>query len=115
MSYKLSNSEKELLNSCNDLTDSLNDQRNAREKAVQSIDMEYDGYQSLLAELQSITDENGKVKAGYEERASFIAGELSNALGTEIELTDGVIHDNHSTKNSLRIQSLQLSHSALLP
>ena len=100
-SYKLSNSEKELLNSCNDLTDSLNDQRNAREKAVQSIDMEYDGYQSLLAELQSITDENGKVKAGYEERASFIAGELSNALGTEIELTDGVIQNYQETVGAL--------------
>ncbi|MCI8797920.1 MAG: phage tail tape measure protein [Dorea sp.] len=99
--YKLSNSEKELLDSCNDLTDSLNDQRTAREKSVQSINTEYDGYQLLLAELQSITDENGKVKAGYEERASFIAGELSNALGTEIELTDGVIQNYQETVGAL--------------
>ncbi len=113
-SYKLSNSEKELLNSCNDLTDSLNDQRTAREKSVQSIDMEYDGYQSLLEELQSITDENGKVKAGYEERARVITGELSEALGTEISLTDGVIQNYQETVVALNEVITKKKASALL-
>ena len=99
--YKLSNSEKELINSCNDLTESLNGQRTAREENVQSIDMEYDGYQHLLSELRTITDENGRVKDGYIERASFITGELSNALGTEIELTDGVIQNYQETVGAL--------------
>ncbi len=99
--YKLSNGEKELLNSCNDLTASLNDQRSAREKNVQSIDMEYDGYQSLLSELQSITDENGKVKAGYEERAKVIAGELSDALGMEISYIEGEIRMNGESVESM--------------
>ena len=99
--YKLSNSEKELINSCNDLTVSLNDQRSAREKNVQSIDMEYDGYQSLLSELQSITDENGKVKAGYEERAKVIAGELSDALGMEISYIEGEIRMNGESVESM--------------
>ncbi len=99
--YKLSNGEKELLNSCNDLTVSLNDQRSAREKNVQSIDMEYDGYQSLLSELQSITDENGKVKAGYEERAKVIAGELSDALGMEISYIEGEIRMNNESVESM--------------
>ncbi len=99
--YKLTNAEKEMLDSCNDLTDSLNDQRDAREGNVQSIDMEYDGYQSLIAELRSIVDENGRVKDGYEERARVIAGELSSALGTEIELTDGVIQNYQETVSVL--------------
>lgn len=99
--YKLSNGEKELLNSCNDLTVSLNDQRSAREKNVQSIDMEYDGYQSLLSELQSITDENGKVKAGYEERAKVIAGELSDAFGMEISYIEGEIRMNGESVESM--------------
>lgn len=99
--YKLSNSEKELINSCNDLTESLNGQRTAREENVQSIDMEYDGYQHLLSELRTITDENGRVKDGYIERASFITGELANALGTEIELTDGVIQNYQETVGAL--------------
>lgn len=48
-------------------------------------------YQSLNDELKNIVDENGKVKEGYEERAKFITGQLSDALGIEIDLTDGVI------------------------
>lgn len=100
-SYELSDSEKKLLDTCNELTDSLNSQRAAREKSVQAIDMEYDGYRSLLSELQSITDENGRVKAGYEERARVITGELSDALGTEIALTDGVIQNYQETVAAL--------------
>lgn len=100
-SYELSDSERKLVDSCNELTDSLNSQRAAREKSVQAIDMEYDGYQSLLSELQSITDENGRVKAGYEERARVITGELSDALGTEIALTDGVIQNYQETAAAL--------------
>lgn len=99
--YELSDSEKKMVDSCNNLTEALNDQRSAREETVQSIDMEYDGYQSLLAELQSITDENGRVKAGYEERAKVITGELSDALGTEISLTDGVIQNYQETVTAL--------------
>ncbi len=91
-SYELSEAQKEVLDSCNEVTQSMNDAYSAREKSVQSIDREYDGYSSLVSELEEITDANGKVKAGYEERAKVITGELSNALGTEIELTNGVIH-----------------------
>ena len=100
-SYELSDSERKLVDSCNELTDSLNSQRAAREKSVPAIDMEYAGYQSLLSELQSITDENGRVKAGYEERARVITGELSDALGTEIALTDGVIQNYQETVAAL--------------
>ncbi len=100
-SYELSDSERKLVDSCNELTDSLNSQRAAREKSVQAIDLEYDGYRSLLSELQSITDENGRVKAGYEERARVITGELSDALGTEIALTDGVIQNYQETVAAL--------------
>ena len=48
-------------------------------------------YQDLWKELKLITDENGKIKEGYETRANFIVNELSNALGIEIKVVDGVI------------------------
>lgn len=48
-------------------------------------------YQALKDELKEIVDENGRVKAGYEDRANFIATELKNSLGVEIGLTDGII------------------------
>ena len=89
--YELSDSQKEALKSSQEITDTLAEERQTREEAIGSIDREYNKYSSLLSELQSITDANGQVKAGYEERAKVITGELSEALGTEIEMTDGVI------------------------
>ena len=47
--------------------------------------------QRLSAELETLVDENGKVKEGYENRVQFITGELNEALGTEFELIDGHI------------------------
>lgn len=65
-----------------------------RRDAVESVNAEAQREQSLFTELQSITDENGKIKEGYEERAAFIVGELSSALGTEISMTGDQI-DNY--------------------
>lgn len=52
---------------------------------------ELDYYEDLAQELRLITDENGKVKDGYEQRAKFITGELKNALGIEIDYIDGQV------------------------
>lgn len=59
----------------------------ARESATASILSETQHEQALFQELQSITDENGKVNTKNEERARFILGELSEALGTELKMT----------------------------
>ena len=48
-------------------------------------------YANLVTELENITDANGKVKSGYEERAEFIINTLNKAYGLEIEMVDGVI------------------------
>ena len=53
----------------------------------------WDYYSRLNNELTQIVDENGKVKEGYEDRAEFIAGELSRALGVEIKLSDNVVEN----------------------
>ena len=49
--------------------------------------------EALYEELKNLVDENGKVKAGYEERVNYILHELSEATGTEIQLIDGVIQE----------------------
>lgn len=46
---------------------------------------------NLYSELTQIVDENGKVKEGYEARAQVIANQLSESLGLEVTMTDGVI------------------------
>ena len=47
--------------------------------------------ESLKLELDGIVDSNGKIQEGYEKRAQFIIGELSEATGVEITAVDGVI------------------------
>ena len=59
-------------------------------------------YANLVTELENITDANGKVKSGYEERAEFIINTLNKAYGLEIEMVDGVIQ-----KYSEQLQSIK--------
>lgn len=63
----------------------------AKENAFSKGEQEITDIQTLKLELDSIVDANGRVKEGYEERAAYIAGELSKATGIEISLVDGVI------------------------
>ena len=82
-----------------------------KQKEQMTADLSEIGYtESLYNELKQITDENGKVKDGYEARAKFIVSELSDALGIEISLTDGVIEKYDELKNS--IESVVLKKKA---
>lgn len=63
----------------------------ARSESSADITNEYGYYDSLLDELEQITDENGKIKSGYEERADTIINTLSGALDIEIEKNGNVI------------------------
>lgn len=73
----------------------------ARKEEVAGIQAEYGHYQRLWNELQGIVDQNGKVKEGYEERAAFITSTLSDALGVEIEMVDGVIQEYGNLTESI--------------
>jgi hypothetical protein len=70
---------------------SLNGVYESNERIVQSVEDEFAPTEALVNELREMVDENGKVKEGYEERAAVITGQLSEAIGEEIKLQDGVI------------------------
>lgn len=72
-----------------------------RQNAINEGFSEMEYYQSLAKELEKIVDENGKVKEGYEGRASFITSTLKDALGVEIEYTDGVVKGYNNIKDSI--------------
>lgn len=57
--------------------------------------------EALYKELEDLVDINGKVKDGYEGRAKFIVGQLNDALGTEIKMTDGVIENYKELQTSI--------------
>lgn len=71
--------------------DEINKLKETRQKAIENTKAEFDHYEALKTELDSIVDANGKVKSGYEDRAKFITGELSTALGIEIENNGKII------------------------
>ncbi len=68
---------------------------------IQNVEVEMNNIQSLWDELQTLVDQNGKVKKGYEERVEFILGDLNEALGTEMELQDGLIKKYKETEQSI--------------
>lgn len=71
--------------------DSLNESDAALEKDL-TLKLSSTGiHKQMVDELKQITDENGNVKKGYEDQAKFIIGELQEAYGIEIDMSDGRI------------------------
>lgn len=76
-----------------EFTNSYKEAQKARNDSINQSLSELDYYQNLWNELKNITDANGKVNEGYQERAQFIVTTLNEALGTEITMTDGIIQN----------------------
>lgn len=88
---ELSDAQQAILESSQAYAEQMAHVREENERLAGSIDQQFANEAALIDELKSITDENGVVMDGYEERAAQITGELSNAFGVEIQYTDGVI------------------------
>ena len=82
---------KEVTNAILEEEQSINELRNTIDANAQTDLNNIERTQDLWKELQKITDENGNIKEGYENRAKVITEDLSEALGTEISITDNVI------------------------
>lgn len=72
-----------------------------RNESLTNSNNEIDACKNLVSELKSITDENGKVKDGYKERAQVILTELNNALGTEYKLNGNIIERYKELKENI--------------
>lgn len=81
----------EISGSLDEYNDKMEQVSNQRQEYLDKNLSEIDYYEDLANELRAITDENGKVKEGYEQRAKFITGELKDALGIEIDYIDGQV------------------------
>lgn len=95
----------------NDMEKSMNNLIETRKKNSKGVADEYGTLEGYRNELQTIVDQNGKIKEGYEGRATFITGELSKALGTEINVVDGVVQKyadvNAEIKKQIELQKAQ--------
>ena len=81
---------------------------------LDGISAETDHNRGLFEELQKITTESGRVQDGYEERAAFILGELSDALGQEYTLTGNQIENYKEMTASIENLIQQKQAKALL-
>ena len=75
------------LKSVNDQTKAYNDLVKERDNMISAGNSEIDYTKRLWTELDTLIDKNGQVKKGYEDRVNFIASELKNKLGIEIDTT----------------------------
>ncbi|MBR1810791.1 MAG: phage tail tape measure protein [Clostridia bacterium] len=99
--YALTDAEKALIAQIKEESEAYKAAVEAQEKNNKATLTEFENNEKLWAELQQITDANGKVKEGYEDRAQVITGLLSNALGDEIKLTDNIIQNYADLKDSI--------------
>lgn len=61
--------------------------------SARKTETEISSLEKLKESLKECIDENGRLKQGYQERASFILNDLNEALGTEFKLNDLIIGD----------------------
>lgn len=92
----------------NGVTESIENQQKSWEKLQEARNEQLEnsvteiGYlENLKKELIDITDENGKVKDGYKDRANVILNELNKALGTELSLNGDIIDSYQDVKTNL--------------
>lgn len=92
---------EELKKEIDEVTDSYHREINAIREGVKESATQIESDEKLARELMTIVDANGRVKAGYEDRANFIIGRLNDAYGTEISMTNGVIDNYDSIKGKI--------------
>lgn len=94
---KLADEHEKAITKTNELRDSVLNMKDSWAYA----DSEMSYYEDLISELDRITDSNGKVKDGYEERAKTVTGLLANSFGVEIECIDGVIKNYEELRKEI--------------
>lgn len=98
---ELAQKHKENIEASREAIKAVEEEAAARQKNIDASTAEIDNAEALWGELSKIVDANGQIKDGYEARAEYIAGELSNALGIEIDLVDGQITNYQELESSI--------------
>lgn len=99
---KLSEEQEKLCDSIDQSADGFENFRSSMDDSIQSSMQETDAIYALWTELGTLVDANGRVKEGYEARVAYITGELSSALGVEMELIDGVVQGYADQKEAIQ-------------
>ncbi|MBO7079784.1 MAG: hypothetical protein J6W64_08265 [Bacilli bacterium] len=96
-----------------DYTESLKKQYEAIDESTTIELTKLGSHEKLINMLEEITDANGKVKQGYEERATFIVTELNKAYGTEMKIQDGVVQGMQKEIDKIK-ETIELQKAKIL-
>lgn len=99
---KMSEEEQMLIDRTKELKQAYDESNKSKLDAIKSANDESTAQQTLWEKLQGTVDANGRVLAGKEAYAQFIAGELSDSLGKEISIVNGQIQGYDKLKNTIR-------------
>lgn len=97
----LTDAQWESIEASRENAEAFNDLRESRAQSFASIDQETERVEDLWQELQKITDENGNVKKSDQERADYILGELSAALGEEYTRNGNIIEQYQTMQKEM--------------
>lgn len=89
--YNLTDQEKDWIEAGEAAREELQRAKDARAESIDAIMRETDETRDLWHELQTLTDENGKVDESNHDRADYILGKLNEALGTEYSRNGDII------------------------
>ena len=99
--YGLSDAQKEYIDEVNAASEAVQRANDARKETGETIDLESDRIKGLKDEYNSLIDENGKVKEGYEDFASYLLEELATSLDTTVENIQENIDANGKLSKSI--------------
>lgn len=97
----------------NEYLESINDEKNAIQESVNANLTLTESHKRLIKELETLVDENGNVKKGYEERVQYILGTLKSAYGIEYEMVGDQI-SNYSTLIEKIKKTIQVKQAEIL-
>lgn len=98
---ELSKNIDETLKNTKEQINARNELIKAQEETINAGLSEMNHVELLRKELDLIVEENGKVKEGYEARASYILNELNSALGTEYSMNGNIINQYQELKGEI--------------
>ncbi|WP_298535766.1 phage tail tape measure protein [uncultured Methanobrevibacter sp.] len=99
--YGLNAEQQEAVDNATALADTYNQLDQARNESMSTISSEYGYLKGLKDEYNSLIDENGRVKTGYEDRANFILHQLADAMGVEVDKIKETIDANGKLGDSI--------------
>lgn len=87
-----------------ELEETIQDYKDIKEESKEAADADLaqmENVQALYGELQTLVDQNGKVKEVDKARADFILKELNNALDTEYSMNGNIIEQYGTMKDEV--------------